>query len=455
MPSKKKKYNARFPAGRIKKIMQSDEEVGKVAQAVPVIISRTLELFVESLLTKTLKITNSRNAKTLSTSHMKQCIMSEQRFDFLRELVKNIPDISVAEEAAQYQDDDNQSSNEEPCNDSDTPYDLSMPSTSTQRHHHNSFNGGGGEGDNGDDAVSPNGFTTQPKQADIEHSSRYQHVKRETPESSSHRLKLRRLLPKSSNSSSYLPTILPTANTNNVNSASVRHLNVLTNLSGTKLLRSESSPLPEPYTTQLKTQRLKHQSHSLSSNSNNRQNTLTNATTTTTATIPPSSSSSSLSSSTPSPITIPNKLQQKQTAIPAPIVSIDFCNKPVVKIDYSSLSATDATTTTAGSCPSTAPATMANTFNFSADCGAATPVINIDLSNMVANVATDLTTTNKKTSQANVVGIGVTSASNIDGVTKVSIDSKSSSNDSTVRSTSIISSKSNPCLDLDEDYDDL
>ncbi|XP_055383421.1 rho GTPase-activating protein gacK [Condylostylus longicornis] len=104
MPSKKKKYNARFPAGRIKKIMQSDEEVGKVAQAVPVIISRTLELFVESLLTKTLKITNSRNAKTLSPSHMKQCIMSENQFDFLRELVKNIPDISVNEECGSLND---------------------------------------------------------------------------------------------------------------------------------------------------------------------------------------------------------------------------------------------------------------------------------------------------------------------------------------------------------------
>ncbi|XP_031620643.1 dr1-associated corepressor homolog isoform X2 [Contarinia nasturtii] len=78
--------------------MQSDEEVGKVAQAVPIIISRTLELFVESMLTKTLRITNARNAKTLSPSHMKQCIMSESRFDFLRELVKNIPDINVAEE---------------------------------------------------------------------------------------------------------------------------------------------------------------------------------------------------------------------------------------------------------------------------------------------------------------------------------------------------------------------
>ncbi|XP_055533843.1 uncharacterized protein LOC129723562 [Wyeomyia smithii] len=98
MPSKKKKYNARFPAGRIKKIMQTDEEVGKVAQAVPVIIPRTLELFVESLLTKTLRITNARNAKTLSPSHMKQCIISENRFDFLRDLVKNIPDIGVNED---------------------------------------------------------------------------------------------------------------------------------------------------------------------------------------------------------------------------------------------------------------------------------------------------------------------------------------------------------------------
>ncbi|XP_043484781.1 dr1-associated corepressor [Leptopilina heterotoma] len=98
MPSKRKKYNARFPAGRIKKIMQTDEEVGKVAQAVPVIISRTLELFVHSLLTKTMQVTNSKNAKTLSPSHMKQCILSESRFDFLKDLVKGLPDVSGADE---------------------------------------------------------------------------------------------------------------------------------------------------------------------------------------------------------------------------------------------------------------------------------------------------------------------------------------------------------------------
>lgn len=75
--------------------MQADEEVGKIAQAVPIIISRTLELFVESLLTKSSQITLSRNAKTLSPTHLKQCIMSESRFDFLKDLVKTIPDIAV------------------------------------------------------------------------------------------------------------------------------------------------------------------------------------------------------------------------------------------------------------------------------------------------------------------------------------------------------------------------
>ncbi|XP_020823807.1 dr1-associated corepressor isoform X2 [Phascolarctos cinereus] len=93
MPSKKKKYNARFPPARIKKIMQTDEEIGKVAAAVPVIISRALELFLESLLKKACQVTQSRNAKTMTTSHLKQCIELEQQFDFLKDLVAAVPDM--------------------------------------------------------------------------------------------------------------------------------------------------------------------------------------------------------------------------------------------------------------------------------------------------------------------------------------------------------------------------
>lgn len=45
-----------------------------------------------------MQITQSRNAKTMTPSHMKQCILSESRFDFLKDLVKNIPDASTLEE---------------------------------------------------------------------------------------------------------------------------------------------------------------------------------------------------------------------------------------------------------------------------------------------------------------------------------------------------------------------
>merc|ERR1712018_809744 len=93
MTMKKKKYNARFPPARIKKIMQTDEDVGKVAQPVPVIISRALELFVENLLKKANDITSQRGARTLTPSHLKMCIKSEKRFDFLQELVSSVPDV--------------------------------------------------------------------------------------------------------------------------------------------------------------------------------------------------------------------------------------------------------------------------------------------------------------------------------------------------------------------------
>ena len=73
--------------------MQSDEEVGKVAAPVPVIISRALEMFAETLLGSAKQVTAQRGARTLTPSHLKFCIQSEQRFDFLRDLVSSVPDL--------------------------------------------------------------------------------------------------------------------------------------------------------------------------------------------------------------------------------------------------------------------------------------------------------------------------------------------------------------------------
>jgi len=97
MPSKKKRFDARFPPARIKKIMQSDDEVGKVAAVVPVVISKALELFVDSLLKKSAQVTKSRNARTLTPQHLKACILSEPQFAFLKDVVANVPDVQKDE----------------------------------------------------------------------------------------------------------------------------------------------------------------------------------------------------------------------------------------------------------------------------------------------------------------------------------------------------------------------
>ncbi|XP_034015825.1 dr1-associated corepressor [Thalassophryne amazonica] len=90
MPRQKTRYNVRFSPNRIKKIMQQDREVGKIAKVVPVIISRALEMFLKSLLTKSCLITESKLSTVISLAHMKQCIETEQHFHFLKDLVEQV-----------------------------------------------------------------------------------------------------------------------------------------------------------------------------------------------------------------------------------------------------------------------------------------------------------------------------------------------------------------------------
>ena len=69
--------NCLYLQARIKKIMQSDDEVGKVAAPVPVIISRALELFAETLLQRARKVSGQRGARTLTPSHLWVCLSGE------------------------------------------------------------------------------------------------------------------------------------------------------------------------------------------------------------------------------------------------------------------------------------------------------------------------------------------------------------------------------------------
>ncbi|CAG8556939.1 10810_t:CDS:2 [Paraglomus occultum] len=63
-------YKILVPMARIKKIMQMDEDVGKVAQATPVLISKALELFMQSLIDQACQETRSRDAKRITVAHL-------------------------------------------------------------------------------------------------------------------------------------------------------------------------------------------------------------------------------------------------------------------------------------------------------------------------------------------------------------------------------------------------
>ncbi|ORZ17361.1 histone-fold-containing protein [Absidia repens] len=88
----KKKYKTKFPVARIKKIMQLDEDVGKVAQATPILISKALELFMQSLIDQACNEARSRSAKRLTVAHLKKTIDTTEQFDFLKDIVANVPD---------------------------------------------------------------------------------------------------------------------------------------------------------------------------------------------------------------------------------------------------------------------------------------------------------------------------------------------------------------------------
>ncbi|CAI6337077.1 unnamed protein product [Periconia digitata] len=81
-----------FPVARIKRIMQADDDVGKVAQVTPVVVSKALELFMISLVTKAAAEAKERNSKRVSAVHLKNAVTKDEQFDFLNDIVSKVAD---------------------------------------------------------------------------------------------------------------------------------------------------------------------------------------------------------------------------------------------------------------------------------------------------------------------------------------------------------------------------
>ncbi|PXF47700.1 Dr1-associated corepressor [Gracilariopsis chorda] len=82
----RRKGTSAFPVARIKKMMQADEEVGKIATATPVLVAKALECMMEYVLHEAAQEARSRSTTTLTPQHLKLAVMRNDSFDFLRPL---------------------------------------------------------------------------------------------------------------------------------------------------------------------------------------------------------------------------------------------------------------------------------------------------------------------------------------------------------------------------------
>ena len=80
----------KFPTARIKRIMQADEEVGKVAQQTPIAVGKALEMFMVALVTKSADVAREKSSKRVSAQMLKQVVESDDQWDFLRDIVSRV-----------------------------------------------------------------------------------------------------------------------------------------------------------------------------------------------------------------------------------------------------------------------------------------------------------------------------------------------------------------------------
>lgn len=91
-----------FPVARIKRIMQADDDIGKVAQVTPHVVSRALELFMIKLVSAsaaqargTAQGGSGKGPKRILAQHMKRALAADESYDFLADIISKVPDAPV------------------------------------------------------------------------------------------------------------------------------------------------------------------------------------------------------------------------------------------------------------------------------------------------------------------------------------------------------------------------
>ncbi|KAF4471654.1 dna polymerase epsilon subunit c [Fusarium albosuccineum] len=104
----------KFPTARIKRIMQADEEVGKVAQQTPIAVGKALELFMIQLVSKSADVAKEKGSKRVTAPMLKQVVETDEQWDFLRDIVSRVENEKEGSKSKAKQDSSSDEEMEEP-----------------------------------------------------------------------------------------------------------------------------------------------------------------------------------------------------------------------------------------------------------------------------------------------------------------------------------------------------
>ena len=72
------KQKVRFPVTRIKKMMRTDDDVGRISSGVPPLVSKCVELFAVELLEKSAAAASQHDAKVIDVQHVTRSFLDTE-----------------------------------------------------------------------------------------------------------------------------------------------------------------------------------------------------------------------------------------------------------------------------------------------------------------------------------------------------------------------------------------
>lgn len=82
-----------FSSLKVKKIIQENKEIGKIANMSPYVISKSLEYFIKDLISEAAQNTKELGSNAIQRINLKNVVMKRDNLKFLRYLVEDIEEV--------------------------------------------------------------------------------------------------------------------------------------------------------------------------------------------------------------------------------------------------------------------------------------------------------------------------------------------------------------------------